>query len=128
MQIYTGYFAKIKLYQEHGLYPISVALYNPRWMPNVMQYRTLAPTSSILDDYKKNHDVETYISRYYTTVLQGHLPGGIREVLAHFCPKEYRGVVLLCYERPEDFCHRHIIAKWLNSEGHEPEVKEFPIK
>lgn len=24
-----------------------------------------------------------------------------------------KDIVLLCYERPENFCHRHILAKWL---------------
>jgi hypothetical protein len=24
--------------------------------------------------------------------------------------------VLLCYERPDEFCHRHIVAAWLEKE------------
>jgi len=23
-------------------------------------------------------------------------------------------IILLCYEKPADFCHRHIVADWLN--------------
>lgn len=26
-------------------------------------------------------------------------------------------VALVCYERPQDFCHRHIVADWLRSNG-----------
>ena len=27
------------------------------------------------------------------------------------------GDVLLCYEKPGDFCHRHILASWLREHG-----------
>jgi hypothetical protein len=30
----------------------------------------------------------------------------------------------MCFEKPEQFCHRHLFAKWLNQFG-EYEVKEF---
>lgn len=23
-------------------------------------------------------------------------------------------ICLICYEKPADFCHRHLVAKWLN--------------
>ena len=23
-------------------------------------------------------------------------------------------VILLCYEKPTDFCHRHLVADWIN--------------
>lgn len=32
-------------------------------------------------------------------------------------------IALICYERPTDFCHRHLVSKWLN-ENH-IECKEF---
>ena len=28
------------------------------------------------------------------------------------------GDVMLCYEKPSDFCHRHILAAWLTEHGH----------
>lgn len=35
-----------------------------------------------------------------------------------------RGVALLCYEAPEKFCHRHLVAEWFkNKLG--IEVKEY---
>lgn len=35
-------------------------------------------------------------------------------------------VVLLCYESPEKFCHRHLVADWLN-EGTGMNVQEIKI-
>ncbi len=35
-------------------------------------------------------------------------------------------VALCCYEKPGDFCHRHILAKWL-TEKTGIEIKEFGV-
>lgn len=32
-------------------------------------------------------------------------------------------IVLLCYEKPTDFCHRHLVAQWLIENGFE--CKEY---
>lgn len=34
------------------------------------------------------------------------------------------GAILLCYEAPEDFCHRHILAEWLQ-QGADVQVYEL---
>ena len=26
-------------------------------------------------------------------------------------------IALICYEKPSDFCHRHLVAEWLNQNG-----------
>ena len=49
-----------------------------------------------------------YVERYYDTVLHGLDPHEVYE--------ELKGRVLLCYEEPEYFCHRHIVAAWLELE------------
>lgn len=28
-------------------------------------------------------------------------------------------ICLICYEKPSDFCHRHLVAEWLNECGFE---------
>lgn len=30
-----------------------------------------------------------------------------------------KDIVLLCYETPEKFCHRHLVSKWLTFGGYE---------
>ena len=32
-------------------------------------------------------------------------------------------IALVCYEKPSDFCHRHLVADWFNKNG--IECKEF---
>lgn len=34
-------------------------------------------------------------------------------------------IALVCYEKSGDFCHRHIVADWLNQAGYD--VKELEI-
>ena len=33
-------------------------------------------------------------------------------------------IALICYEKPTDFCHRHLVADWLNKNGIECEEWE----
>ena len=35
-----------------------------------------------------------------------------------------RDIALLCFEKPSDFCHRHLVASWLNETMH-LNIKEF---
>jgi uncharacterized protein (DUF488 family) len=31
--------------------------------------------------------------------------------------KDTDKIILLCYEKPGDFCHRHLVADWLTKNG-----------
>ena len=109
--IYTGYFAKLKEYLSKDLLPISVARFSPKWYTG-LEYKPLAPTSDNLEQYNKNLISKSeYASRYYEHI------NSIKEfydVHADLEKLTKKDVILLCYERPEDFCHRHLLANWLN--------------
>lgn len=49
----------------------------------------------------------------YITELEdrGLTPNGVKELLRTIT--SHRDIVLCCYEKPGDFCHRHILAEWL---------------
>ena len=32
-------------------------------------------------------------------------------------------IALICYEKPENFCHRHLVAEWLQEAGYQ--VQEY---
>ena len=32
-----------------------------------------------------------------------------------------KDIALVCYEKPSDFCHRHLVAKWLKENGYNVE-------
>lgn len=69
------------------------------------EFKTLAPKWHFFKKYKEDGD-----SEYYTKCYQ-------EEVLKRLNPKEIYdkldGAILLCYEKPGEFCHRRLVADWL---------------
>lgn len=120
MKIYTSYFANGKKLGKAGITMIGIALYPPKWFYGV-SLKTVSPTYSILHEDNR----ERYIERFK------------KEVLSRVDPKEFlervkqysngKDVALCCFEKPGDFCHRHLVADWLN-EKLGLDVQEFGVK
>lgn len=104
--IYTSYFANMKRLGDRNY--VSIARYTPKGII-IPSYLTLAPTRNILFQYKKDNNESVYVNRYYEEVLRKLNPKEVAEDLD--------GCTLLCYEKPENFCHRFIVAEWLKFYG-----------
>lgn len=101
--IKTSYFAKYK--GEDG---ISISRYTPKWFKG-NSFKPLAPNVDLLNDYKNGLiNEDTYKQRYYKETLN--------KLNAQLIYKLLDNKVLLCYETSDKFCHRHIVAEWLNKE------------
>lgn len=112
--MYTGYFAKEKKYRELGLVPVSISLYTPQWF-NGTKYTKLSPNTSILFSYKEGKlDQDGYVRRFINEVLNQLDYKAVIADLEALTNANQENIVLLCYEKPSDFCHRHIVAEWLN--------------
>lgn len=37
--------------------------------------------------------------------------------MAHGFNDGENDIALICYEKPSDFCHRHLVSEWLNQNG-----------
>ena len=110
-EIYTSYFANIKNLPDN-LYPISICGKAPDWYKGV-QYKALAPKYWFFKKYKEDRDNEFYALVFNKEVLSVLRP---HEVLSDL--KKLTGnkiPCLLCYEKPGDFCHRHLVAEWLQN-------------
>lgn len=75
-------------------------------------FQALAPTRDFWDVWKANkgnvpeeQNTLFYFTEYYRRVLSKLDPQDVYDQLD--------GSVLLCYEKSHDFCHRHIVAAWL---------------
>lgn len=116
--IYTSYFAKLKSLPEN-IIPISICSKAPDWYKG-LQYKKLAPKYEFFIEWKKNHDNDYYIKCFNEQVLDKLDPV---DVILDFSRMIYGfnvgevDICLICYEKPEDFCHRHLVAKWLNDHG-----------
>lgn len=114
--MYTGYFAKLKKYQEAGLVPVSIALKSPDWYHG-FEYKKLAPNWDILSAWKSGEhegDVD-YYTKHFEEALDTLRPEDVIIELKQF--GLLQDIILLCYEKPDDFCHRHLVANWLNKNG-----------
>ena len=112
--IHTSYFANIKNLSGRNL--VSISNITPQWAEVHKEYKELAPSKSILYAYKnKEIDEIIYTERYKKEILSRLDP--------HKVYKDLEGSVLLCYEKRGDFCHRNIVAEWLQSYGYK--VKEI---
>lgn len=111
MVIYTSYFAQLKKVKN----PISIALWKPKWY-NGPELLSLAPTKNILNTWKNSNktanDWQKYITSYNNDILAKLDINSLLEELKQIYPNE-NFVTLLCYEKPEDYCHRHIVSEWL---------------
>jgi len=79
-------------------------------------YPKLAPPKSFWKEWHDNIGViseeennKFYMEKYYETVIKDLDANEVYNDLSEYGEE----VILLCYEEPEDFCHRHLVAGWL---------------
>ena len=125
--IYTSYFANLRKLPEN-IIPISICGKAPDWYKG-LQYKKLAPKYDFFMEWKKNHDNDYYIKCFKEQVLDKlNVDDVVKEldsllidvtttlnykVDSMLVPR----IALVCYEKPSDFCHRHLVADWLNKNG-----------
>lgn len=128
--IFTSYFAKLNKLPKNVI-PISICGKAPAWYTGV-QYKKLAPRYDFFIKWKESHDDSYYIERFQAEVLdmlsitevltelQLLIPDDIKaQMQSPFYNNPNWHVALICYEKPSDFCHRHLVASWLRSSGYE---------
>lgn len=109
--IRMSYFAKYK-----GPDAISVARITPEWYGPVPTYLDIAPDKSTLLKYKKTQDKKAYFNEYVAKISKLDLDKVY---------KDLDGKVILCYEKPGDFCHRFIFAEMMRRRGFEVREIEY---
>ena len=107
--IYTSYFDNVDNLPAN-LCPISIAGLKPDNC-NCAQYKRLAPKLSWWKVWEETRDNEYYAKQYNNTVLEVLNPRGVVDDLYKLSGD--RIPCLMCYERPGEFCHRHLVAEWL---------------
>ena len=104
--ITTSYFAREKLIPN----PVCIAQIKPTWS-KAKEYKKLAPPWNLVDRYKKGLvSTQQYTQEFNILVLSRLNP---IEIFAEIESLFGEDASLLCYEKPGDFCHRRIVAEWL---------------
>ena len=115
MKIYTSYYKKIER-DPRGLIPVRISTSEPKWFTWYCEtIPELYPGWDLVNGIKS----ETLSYQDYERIYKERLKNLDRneilaklEKISHMCGD--RDIVLLCYEVPEDFCHRHFVAEWLD--------------
>lgn len=99
---------------------ICVAIGKPRFIAGIPQMLNVCPTRYMVsgpcshDEYLKLYDRILASQDANQVVKQIEMLSGGKDV------------ALCCYEKPGDFCHRHILAKWI-TENTGIEITEFGV-
>lgn len=110
--IFTSYFANIRNLPPNCI-PISIAQFPPKGFVSQggLEYKTLAPPKNLLRKVQQDHNHREYILSYKHEVLDKLDKNQVYQELLDM--SNGQTVVLCCYEKPEKFCHRKIVQKWL---------------
>ena len=101
----TSYFAM----STNNKYAVAICRYPPAYYTGRI-YSTLAPGEKLLREFKLGWvSQESFIARYQEETLSKLSAKQVFNDLGE-------SAVLLCHEKTGEFCHRHIVAKWLESE------------
>ncbi len=108
--MFTSYYFSPKI-DPAAMDLVAISRSVPGYMKNkVRVYGPLCPQWSLVMAYKdKRISDPEYVREYAESVLHKLDPAAVYRELGP-------NAVLLCWERPESFCHRHLVAKWLS--GH----------
>ena len=108
--IYTSYYGNLRNIPR-GIVPINIA--------NITPYNYMGPSLPALfppwwlvERYKTDGDWASYVDIYTKRVLNVFDPKEIENAINQIASGG--DAVLICYERPEKHCHRHLVRDWLN--------------
>jgi uncharacterized protein YeaO (DUF488 family) len=120
--IYTSYYNNLRNIQRYApnVVPVSISIYPPDWYTG-LTYSKLAPKRNFFNEWKINHDNDFYVKEFNKQVLSNLDPKEVAKELYEMSNQS--DLVLLCYEKPNEFCHRHLVADWLRDVTLVEEVK-----
>lgn len=104
MTVYTSNYAR------HGENPLAIAISRktPDWYTGE-HLEALAPTWDMVINYRSGKIDEAQYAKEYLLKLKK------RGIDPNWITTLPEGTLLLCYEKPTDFCHRHLLSMWVES-------------
>jgi hypothetical protein len=120
MKIFTSYFGNSRKLKEAGVNMICVAIGKPRFIAGIPQMLNVCPTRYMVSGPCSR---EEYLKLYDRILASQDANQVVKQIEMLSGGKD---VALCCYEKPGDFCHRHILAKWL-TEKTGIDITEFGV-
>lgn len=134
MKIFTSYYSNFNKIPKKYLC-IGISRYIPKEFQTTeidnflyTPKNILAPSEELLSDIKQGKiSQEEYARRYYTEVGQGIRRLGFSNSNEYFAKMVstfeayndggFEALVLMCYEKPHEFCHRHLLSALMRKNG-----------
>ena len=110
-EVYTSYFANLKNLPDN-LCPISICGKAPDWYDGI-QFKILAPKYWFFKKYEEDGDKDFYTEAFNHDILNNFKAWEVLNKLKELAGNKLP--CLICYEKPGDFCHRHLVAEWLQN-------------
>lgn len=104
--MFTSYFGNISKIEN----PVSISSRNPEWFSGNW-YKKLAPNGKLIGAYIRGEIGKKEYIPIYNEQLNKLDP---REIYLEIIDLFGENATLCCYEPPNKFCHRHLVAKWLH--------------
>lgn len=128
-RIFTTYFGKLKEIEEEfkdtGVLKLAISYTIPKGI-DAYQLQDFLPPYDVLKMYKENYlNEEEYTKLYKAKVLDKLDINKFYIDFDKLCSK-FPVICLICYEKPDNFCHRHLVREWLNDVGYS--CKEYVSK
>lgn len=128
MNIYTSYYTNKSIPKNFIKVAISSKVFEQFQKDISIFEKDLSPSWSIFKEYTDKKDEKLYVKRFKEEILSKI---NLKEKI-DFWKTKGENIVLLCYEKPNEFCHRHIIAEEIenlldikiNEYGFENEIKK----
>ena len=114
-KFFTTFYSNVKNLPGE-IVPISIAGKCPDGWSG-LEFKVLAPKKAFFMEWKRNGDNGFYIQHFHDEVLSRLDPDAVWNRLLELSGG--RPFALCCYEKPGDFCHRHLVSEWLREAGHE---------
>jgi len=112
MKIYTSYFGNWRKWPKDAVV-VSIARKKPLFWRG-LEYKDLAPEEKMLRAWRNGELTKIAFEDWFEEQLGKLDKWDVKRDMALI--GDGHDVILVCYEKPDEFCHRHIVAKWLGAE------------
>lgn len=111
---FTSYFGNIKNINMKKYKLVCITNSKPSFCDSSIEdWSFLGPTKELLKLYKNNKINE----KEYTKIYLQYIDDKWTEIKDFLHQHENENIVMLCYEKSTDFCHRHLLRTYLNTKG-----------
>lgn len=107
----TSYFANKRIITDFRGRYASIASSSPQWYTG-KKFPYLAPPRELVQAFKGKSISQALYVKEYNSILETLDINFIQYELI-----QNDIIILLCWESPEKFCHRHLVSKWFKKHG-----------